>query len=66
MAWNHIPPEMNSGLGSAQSQSEIADEPEPSLPRTVTIIDLDDDDGHVIKIPTTVTRRTPGEGSTAG
>ena len=40
MTW-HTPPEINCGLGS--SQSEIADEPEPSLPRTVTIIDLDDD-----------------------
>lgn len=51
MAWNRVPPEINCG----SPQSEHPYEPEPSLPRTVTVIDLDDD-GHVIEIPATLVR----------
>lgn len=51
MAYDNVPPEINSGGGRSQR-----DNGRPPLPSagTVTIIDIDED-GNVTKVPTTTT-----------
>lgn len=51
MNWMHVPPEVNSGGSTARTEDTEA--PEPSLPQNVTIIDIDEN-GRVIRIPTTI------------